>query len=197
MDRAVSLDGIARYLCIFGRKSHSTQGIFIEKVAMDTLNSQLRTPRPQGLYHPRNEHDACGIGFVANIRGERSHGIIRKGLEVLINLTHRGATGCDPDTGDGAGMIAIDVTFLLVIIAVLRLRFERETSSSKVWRQGSPHALWTDYPGSQTASTMTRSSQPTWASIRCGQLSSTLSVVLANGSLRVVWGRWASVCPRP
>ena len=72
---------------------------------MDTLNSQLRTPRPQGLYHPRNEHDACGIGFVANIRGERSHGIIRKGLEVLINLTHRGATGCDPDTGDGAGIL--------------------------------------------------------------------------------------------
>ncbi len=72
---------------------------------MHTLNSQLRTPRPQGLYHPRNEHDACGIGFVANIRGEKSHGIIRKGLEVLINLTHRGATGCDPDTGDGAGIL--------------------------------------------------------------------------------------------
>jgi glutamate synthase domain-containing protein 2/glutamate synthase domain-containing protein 1/glutamate synthase domain-containing protein 3 len=105
MDRAISLDGNALYLCIMGRKSHSTRGIFIEKVAMDTLNSQLRTPQPQGLYHPRNEHDACGIGFVASIRGEKSHGIIRKGLEVLINLTHRGATGCDPDTGDGAGIL--------------------------------------------------------------------------------------------
>jgi glutamate synthase domain-containing protein 2/glutamate synthase domain-containing protein 1/glutamate synthase domain-containing protein 3 len=72
---------------------------------MHTWDRHLRTPRPQGLYHPRNEHDACGIGFVANIRGEKSHGIIRKGLEVLINLTHRGATGCDPDTGDGAGIL--------------------------------------------------------------------------------------------
>jgi len=64
-----------------------------------------RTPKPQGLYHPRNEHDACGMGLVANIRGVRSHEIIRKGLEVLINLTHRGAAGCDPETGDGAGIL--------------------------------------------------------------------------------------------
>ncbi len=62
-------------------------------------------PRPQGLYHPRNEHDACGMGFVASIRGERSHEIIRQGIEVLINLTHRGACGCDPETGDGAGIL--------------------------------------------------------------------------------------------
>ena len=63
------------------------------------------TPEPQGLYHPRNEHDACGMGLVASIRGEKSHEIIRKGLEVLINLTHRGAAGCDPETGDGAGIL--------------------------------------------------------------------------------------------
>ncbi|HUB52705.1 MAG TPA: glutamate synthase large subunit, partial [Terracidiphilus sp.] len=62
-------------------------------------------PSPQGLYHPQNEHDACGMGLVANIRGEKSHEIIRKGLEVLINLTHRGAAGCDPETGDGAGIL--------------------------------------------------------------------------------------------
>jgi len=62
-------------------------------------------PGPQGLYHPRNEHDACGMGLVASIRGEQSHEIIRKGLEVLINLTHRGAAGCDPETGDGAGIL--------------------------------------------------------------------------------------------
>ena len=68
-------------------------------------NRRLRTPQPQGLYHPRNEHDACGMGLVANIRGEKSHEIIRKGLEVLINLTHRGAAGCDPETGDGAGIL--------------------------------------------------------------------------------------------
>jgi glutamate synthase domain-containing protein 2/glutamate synthase domain-containing protein 1/glutamate synthase domain-containing protein 3 len=88
-----------------GRKKHSARGIFIEKVAMHTSNTRLHTPHPQGLYHPRNEHDACGIGLVASIRGEKSHDIIRKGLEVLINLTHRGAAGCDPDTGDGAGVL--------------------------------------------------------------------------------------------
>ena len=72
---------------------------------MKTSDRPLGTPRPQGLYHPRNEHDACGMGLVASIRGEKSHDIIRKGLEVLINLTHRGAAGCDPETGDGAGIL--------------------------------------------------------------------------------------------
>ncbi len=64
-----------------------------------------RVPAPQGLYHPQYEHDACGMGLVASIRGEKSHDIIRKGLEVLLNLTHRGAAGCDPETGDGAGIL--------------------------------------------------------------------------------------------
>ncbi|MGA3133448.1 MAG: glutamate synthase large subunit [Terracidiphilus sp.] len=72
---------------------------------MDLSDCRLRAPLPQGLYHPRDEHDACGMGLVANIRGEKSHEIIRKGLEVLINLTHRGAAGCDPETGDGAGIL--------------------------------------------------------------------------------------------
>jgi len=62
-------------------------------------------PVEQGLYDPRNEHDACGIGFVVNIKGEQSHEIILKGLQVLINLAHRGACGCDPETGDGAGIL--------------------------------------------------------------------------------------------
>src|SRR5579864_9010757 len=62
-------------------------------------------PAPQGLYDPANEHDACGIGFVANIKGQKSHDIILKGIQVLINLTHRGACGCDPETGDGAGVL--------------------------------------------------------------------------------------------
>ncbi|HZU26930.1 MAG TPA: glutamate synthase large subunit [Bryobacteraceae bacterium] len=62
-------------------------------------------PAPQGLYHPGNEHDACGIGFVVNITGEPSHDIILKGIQILINLTHRGACGCDPETGDGAGVL--------------------------------------------------------------------------------------------
>ena len=72
---------------------------------MHTSESRLQTPKPQGLYEPRNEHDNCGMGLVAHIRGEKSHDIIRKGLEVLINLTHRGAAGCDPETGDGAGIL--------------------------------------------------------------------------------------------
>jgi glutamate synthase domain-containing protein 2/glutamate synthase domain-containing protein 1/glutamate synthase domain-containing protein 3 len=62
-------------------------------------------PPKQGLYDPANEHDACGVGFVVNIRGEQSHQIVRSGLEILVNLTHRGACGCDPLTGDGAGIL--------------------------------------------------------------------------------------------
>src|SRR5579862_4695073 len=72
---------------------------------MPSSDRRLRVPAAQGLYHPQNEHDACGMGLVASIRGEKSHEIIRKGLEVLINLTHRGAAGCDPETGDGAGIL--------------------------------------------------------------------------------------------
>jgi glutamate synthase (ferredoxin) len=62
-------------------------------------------PPAQGLYHPAHEHDACGIGFVASINGNKSHDIIRKGIQVLLNLAHRGACGCDPETGDGAGVL--------------------------------------------------------------------------------------------
>ncbi len=62
-------------------------------------------PAKQGLYDPRNEHDACGVGFVANIKGARSHEIIGLGLQLLINLDHRGAVGADPLVGDGAGIL--------------------------------------------------------------------------------------------
>ncbi len=62
-------------------------------------------PPAQGLYDPANEHDACGLGFVASIRGEKSHSIVEKGIEVLTHLEHRGACGCDPETGDGAGVL--------------------------------------------------------------------------------------------
>jgi glutamate synthase domain-containing protein 2/glutamate synthase domain-containing protein 1/glutamate synthase domain-containing protein 3 len=58
-----------------------------------------------GLYDPRHEHDGCGVGVVANIRGLESHDIVKNGLEVLKNLNHRGACGCDPLTGDGAGIL--------------------------------------------------------------------------------------------
>src|SRR5262245_38207073 len=63
------------------------------------------TPAGQGLYDPRHEHDACGVGFVVHIKGQRSHDIIRKALTVLINLEHRGACGCEANTGDGAGIL--------------------------------------------------------------------------------------------
>ena len=62
-------------------------------------------PRKQGLYDPVNEHDACGVGFVAHIKGRKNHQIIRQGLEILKNLDHRGAVGADPLQGDGAGIL--------------------------------------------------------------------------------------------
>jgi glutamate synthase (NADPH/NADH) large chain len=62
-------------------------------------------PKEQGLYHPSHEHDACGMGFVVNLDGRKTHEIVQKGIQVLINLTHRGACGCDPETGDGAGVL--------------------------------------------------------------------------------------------
>jgi len=69
------------------------------------LNKNFPRLRKQGLYDPWFEHDACGVGLVANIKGLKSHDMIAKGLEVLINLGHRGAAGADPDTGDGAGLL--------------------------------------------------------------------------------------------
>jgi glutamate synthase (NADPH/NADH) large chain len=62
-------------------------------------------PAKQGLYDPANEHDACGVGFVANVKGRKSHEIVRQGLNILENLTHRGAVGADPRAGDGAGIL--------------------------------------------------------------------------------------------
>jgi len=62
-------------------------------------------PRKQGLYDPRNEHDACGVGFVAHMKGVKSHQIVKDGLFILENLTHRGAVGADPLMGDGAGIL--------------------------------------------------------------------------------------------
>ncbi|MDR2856967.1 MAG: glutamate synthase large subunit [Novosphingobium sp.] len=62
-------------------------------------------PQPQGLYDARNEHDSCGMGFVAHIKGAKSHAIITQALEILKNLDHRGAVGADPLLGDGAGIL--------------------------------------------------------------------------------------------
>ena len=65
------------------------------------MNEVLR----QGLYDPQNEHDSCGVGFVVNIKGRKSHDIITQGLKILENLDHRGAVGADPLVGDGAGIL--------------------------------------------------------------------------------------------
>ncbi|GBF26508.1 ferredoxin-dependent glutamate synthase 1 [bacterium MnTg02] len=62
-------------------------------------------PPAQGLYNPANEHDSCGIGFVANLKNRKSHDILSKGLEILRNLEHRGAVGADPKAGDGCGIL--------------------------------------------------------------------------------------------
>ena len=64
-----------------------------------------KLPEKSGLYDPAFEHDSCGIGFVVNVKGVRSNAIIRQAITVLKNLEHRGACGCEPNTGDGAGIL--------------------------------------------------------------------------------------------
>ncbi|HTQ49242.1 MAG TPA: glutamate synthase large subunit [Candidatus Acidoferrales bacterium] len=67
--------------------------------------AQLAAPPKQGLYDPQFEHEACGVGFVVNMKGKKSHTIVRQALQVLLNLDHRGACGCEVNTGDGAGIL--------------------------------------------------------------------------------------------
>ena len=62
-------------------------------------------PPKQGLYDPQYEHDACGVGFVVDLKGRQSHDLARKGLQILCNLEHRGASGSEKNTGDGAGIL--------------------------------------------------------------------------------------------
>ena len=69
------------------------------------MRKNVYRPRKQGLYDPQFEHDNCGVGFVVNINGEKSHSIVEQGLAVLSRLSHRGAVGADPKTGDGAGIL--------------------------------------------------------------------------------------------
>jgi glutamate synthase (NADPH/NADH) large chain len=76
----------------------------------------MRTDRPakEGLYRQEFEHGSCGIGFVAHVKGRKSHSIISMGLDILKNMTHRGAEGADSKTGDGAGvMIQVQGIFIL------------------------------------------------------------------------------------
>src|SRR5258706_13737853 len=62
-------------------------------------------PHKQGLYDPQFEHDACGVGFVVNMKGRKSHELVEQALQILVNLDHRGACGCEANTGDGAGIL--------------------------------------------------------------------------------------------
>ena len=72
---------------------------------MKSVFSDFGLPNQHGLYHPTNEKDACGVGFVAHVKGRRSHQIVLDAEIVLRNMDHRGACGCEADTGDGAGMM--------------------------------------------------------------------------------------------
>ncbi|MGA2029461.1 MAG: glutamate synthase large subunit [Verrucomicrobiota bacterium] len=67
--------------------------------------TQISAPPKQGLYDPQFEHDACGLGFVVDIKGRKSHKLVSDALQILANLDHRGAVGCEPNTGDGAGIL--------------------------------------------------------------------------------------------
>src|SRR5580704_5205320 len=82
-------------------RAHTVQ----ESHEMTNKHSFHGFPPAQGLYRPENEHDGCGIGFIASIEGRKSHEIVMKGIQILVNLTHRGACGCDPETGAGAGIL--------------------------------------------------------------------------------------------
>ena len=67
--------------------------------------AQIGFPKKQGLYDPANEKDSCGVGFVANVKGVPSHQIVLDAYQMLKNMDHRGACGCEANTGDGAGML--------------------------------------------------------------------------------------------
>ncbi len=96
-------------------------------------------PPAQGLYDPRNEHDSCGVGFIVNLKGRKSHRLIRDGLAALANMNHRGACGCENNTGDGAGLL-IQVPHEFFIERLSRTG-HRVTRSAAVWRWRPFHAV--------------------------------------------------------
>src|SRR3989442_15094349 len=73
--------------------------------SIPTEGDAIASAAESGLYSPAHEHDACGVGFVAHIKGQKAHGIVTQGLKILENLDHRGAVGADKLMGDGAGIL--------------------------------------------------------------------------------------------
>ncbi len=91
------------------------------------MENSYGLPKAQGLYDPQFEHDNCGLGFVAQMKGDKSHSIIQQGLQILVNLHHRGAVGADPNTGDGAGiLIQLPHRFLTKVASELQMRLPAE-----------------------------------------------------------------------
>ncbi len=90
--------------CLRARAIQKGSGTAV-RVSMAKRANRLGPPQKQGLYDPAYEHDACGLGFVVDIKGRKSHRIVQQALEVLGNLDHRGACGCEANTGDGAGVL--------------------------------------------------------------------------------------------
>jgi glutamate synthase (NADPH) large chain len=95
------------YLNNDDRSLEKQRTVFCIKYAQETIIKMMKKERPgeQGLYRQEFEHENCGIGFVAHLKGKKSHSIIRQGLDILANMTHRGAEGADSKTGDGAGVL--------------------------------------------------------------------------------------------
>ena len=91
--------------------------------ANETGDVRLGAPPKQGLYDPQFEHDACGLGFVVNMKGQKSHQLVSDALQILVNLDHRGAVGCEPNTGDGAGIL-IQVPHDFFVTEAARLGFK-------------------------------------------------------------------------
>ena len=83
-------------------------------------STRLGPPTKQGLYDPQFEHDSCGVGFVVNIKGRKSHDLVADALQILVNLDHRGACGCETNTGDGAGiLLQVPHDFLVKVTGAL------------------------------------------------------------------------------
>ncbi len=98
-------------------------------------------PAAQGLYDPQFEHDACGVGFIVQMQGRKSHEIVEHGLTILLNLDHRGACGCEPNTGDGAGiLLQVPHKFLKKVTAAIGITLPEAGQYGVGMIYGSPDA---------------------------------------------------------